>query len=87
MLAPVRKDIDRLFKGNTIEEIIKSLEDEGTEWATKHLHTLSKMVSVPPGVPGTYLLCYSQTTGMYKNVYLLPSCRVLSNKAWSEAPL
>lgn len=36
-------DINRLFAGNTMEEIFKNLENEGTDWANQQLETLKKM--------------------------------------------
>ena len=44
VLAPVRANIDRLFAGSTVEEIMEALEKDGSEWATKQLKTLQKMV-------------------------------------------
>ena len=43
-LAPQIDDINRLFAGETLEEIFAALEKEGSEWALKQLATLSKMV-------------------------------------------
>ena len=43
-LQPHMENIDRLFAGETMEEIFKALEEDGSEWATKQLNTLKKMV-------------------------------------------
>lgn len=45
MLEPHIEEIDRLFNGDTVEEIVHNLKMEGSEWAKKQLDTLSKMVS------------------------------------------
>lgn len=37
-----RKDIDRCFKYDTVEEIFSALEKEDTEWAHKTLTTLKR---------------------------------------------
>lgn len=39
------EEINRLFDGDTVEEIFSNLEKEGSEWALKQLNTLKKMVS------------------------------------------
>lgn len=44
MLEPHIEEIDRLFNGDTVEEIVHNLKMEGSEWAKKQLDTLSKMV-------------------------------------------
>ena len=36
--------INRLFSGNTVEEIFTALENDGSDWATKQLNILRKMV-------------------------------------------
>lgn len=38
------EEINRLFDGNTVEEIVENLKKEGSEWAEKQLNTLNKMV-------------------------------------------
>ncbi|XP_072173731.1 3-hydroxyisobutyryl-CoA hydrolase, mitochondrial-like [Diadema setosum] len=42
-LEPHREHIDRLFDGESLEEIFQKLEQDGSEWATKQLETLKKM--------------------------------------------
>lgn len=44
VLEPHLEEINRLFNGNTVEEIVENLKTDGSEWATKQLNTLSKMV-------------------------------------------
>ena len=44
VLEPHIEEINRLFDGNTVEEIVENLKTDGSEWATKQLNTLSKMV-------------------------------------------
>lgn len=44
VLEPHIEEIDRLFNGDTVEEIVHNLKMEGSEWAKKQLDTLSKMV-------------------------------------------
>ena len=36
--------INRLFDGATIEQIMENLRTDGSEWSKKQLDTLSKMV-------------------------------------------
>nr|XP_022313161.1 3-hydroxyisobutyryl-CoA hydrolase, mitochondrial-like isoform X1 [Crassostrea virginica] len=43
VLEPHLEEINRLFNGNTVEEIVENLKTDGSEWATKQLNTLSKM--------------------------------------------
>eukprot|EP00105_Crassostrea_gigas_P015933 XP_011433119.1 PREDICTED: 3-hydroxyisobutyryl-CoA hydrolase, mitochondrial-like isoform X1 [Crassostrea gigas] len=43
VLEPHIEEIDRLFNGDTVEEIVHNLKMEGSEWAKKQLDTLSKM--------------------------------------------
>lgn len=38
------EDINRLFDGETVEEIMENLKNDGSEWATKQLNVLNKMV-------------------------------------------
>lgn len=45
VLQPHIEQIDRLFDGQTVEEICQNLKSDGSEWATKHLESLRKMVS------------------------------------------
>lgn len=40
------EEINRLFEGETVEEIMKNLEKEGSEWAASQLNTLKKMSPV-----------------------------------------
>jgi hypothetical protein len=40
------EEINRLFDGNTVEEIVENLKTDGSEWATKQLSTLNKMVGI-----------------------------------------
>ncbi|XP_039269885.2 3-hydroxyisobutyryl-CoA hydrolase, mitochondrial-like [Styela clava] len=43
ILADKLDDINRLFAGDTMEEIFQNLENEGTQWAKQQLETLRKM--------------------------------------------
>ncbi|XP_061181521.1 3-hydroxyisobutyryl-CoA hydrolase, mitochondrial-like [Saccostrea echinata] len=43
ILDPHIEEIDRLFEGDTVEQIVQNLKNEGSEWAKKQLNTLSKM--------------------------------------------
>ncbi|XP_055996782.1 3-hydroxyisobutyryl-CoA hydrolase, mitochondrial-like isoform X2 [Ostrea edulis] len=43
VLEPHMEEINRLFDGNTVEEIVENLKKEGSEWAEKQLNTLNKM--------------------------------------------
>ncbi|XP_062566224.1 3-hydroxyisobutyryl-CoA hydrolase, mitochondrial-like isoform X2 [Saccostrea cucullata] len=43
ILEPHMEEIDKLFDGDTVEQIVENLKKEGSEWAKKQLHTLSKM--------------------------------------------
>ena len=38
------EEINKLFDGETVEEIVSNLEKDGSEWAVKQLNTLKKMV-------------------------------------------
>ena len=38
------EEINRLFEGETVEEIIQNLEKEASPWSLKQLDTLKKMV-------------------------------------------
>ncbi|XP_078040374.1 3-hydroxyisobutyryl-CoA hydrolase isoform X2 [Augochlora pura] len=42
-LAPYMKQIDRCFSASSVEEIIKRLEEDKSEWAEKTIQTLLKM--------------------------------------------
>ncbi len=42
LLAPVRDEIDRLFRFDTMEEIVTTLEEEGSGFALKTLETLRR---------------------------------------------
>ncbi|XP_002736257.1 3-hydroxyisobutyryl-CoA hydrolase, mitochondrial-like [Saccoglossus kowalevskii] len=42
-LKPHLEKIDRLFGGNTLEEIFENLEKDGSEWALKQLEILKRM--------------------------------------------
>jgi len=39
------EDINRLFAGDTVEEIVANLKNDGSSWAQEQLKILSKMVS------------------------------------------
>ena len=39
------EEINRLFEGESVEEIFANLEKDGSEWALKQLNTLKKMVT------------------------------------------
>lgn len=41
--APEVESIDRCFGGDSVEAIVASLEDDGSEWAAKQIKTLGKM--------------------------------------------
>jgi 3-hydroxyisobutyryl-CoA hydrolase len=43
VLAPNIEKINKCFAGNTVEEIFKNLENDGSAWATKTLDTMKKM--------------------------------------------
>lgn len=43
VLEPHIEQIDRLFDGQTVEEICQNLQSDGSEWATKHLESLRTM--------------------------------------------
>ncbi|GAB1609414.1 3-hydroxyisobutyryl-CoA hydrolase, mitochondrial-like [Argonauta hians] len=42
-LAPHMDKINKLFNGNTVEDIIGNLKKDGSEWSTNQLNILSKM--------------------------------------------
>ncbi|XP_052804800.1 3-hydroxyisobutyryl-CoA hydrolase, mitochondrial-like [Mya arenaria] len=46
VLADHMEDINRLFAGNTVEEIIENLRKDGSPWAAAQLEILSKMSPV-----------------------------------------
>ena len=43
VLAPNLKQIEKAFSGETVEEILKNLHDDGSEWAMNTLKLISKM--------------------------------------------
>ena len=45
VLAPHIEKINNTFNGKTLEDIYRNLEKDGSEWASKTLATLQKMVS------------------------------------------
>jgi 3-hydroxyisobutyryl-CoA hydrolase len=38
--------INNLFKGDRMEDILKQLKDDGSEWAVKQLELLKRMVGL-----------------------------------------
>lgn len=43
VLAPHLKQIEKAFSRDSVEEILKALHDDGSEWAMSTLHLMSKM--------------------------------------------
>ena len=83
-LQPHLADIDRLFAGDSMEEIFTSLEKDGSPWATKQLETLKKMVSdeiflinlTSPSQPKKFFMQYTVHTTQVEATYR-PSKHIL----------
>ncbi|XP_072028334.1 3-hydroxyisobutyryl-CoA hydrolase, mitochondrial-like [Amphiura filiformis] len=64
-----RGDIDRLFGGESVEQILLDLEKEGSEWSLQQLETLKKMS--PTSMKITHRQLVKGKTASFSDVFLM----------------